>query len=55
MVNLSLLVDEEFLKVPLDASETKETWFLLLEETVERVCIIAVDFYLVHDRERDSI
>jgi len=52
--NRALLVDQELLKVPLDALEAQETGLLGLEESVHGVLLVAVHINLAHDGELDS-
>lgn len=53
--NVAMLVDEELLKVPLDASEAQQTGLLLLEVDVDGIGVVAVDIDLLEHREGDAV
>lgn len=53
--DLSVLPDEELLKVPLDPLDAKQTGLLLGEPLEERVGAFAVDVDLLHDGEGHAV
>lgn len=53
--NLAGAADEEFLEVPLDATEAEEASFLVFEVFVDRRLVVAVDFDLLEDGEGNAV
>lgn len=54
-MNLTLLVNQKLLKVPLDTFEAQQTRLLTFQKFVNWVSFRAVDIDLLHDREGDTI
>lgn len=50
-----MLVNQELLKVPLDASEAQQTGLLLLEVDVDGVGVVTVDVDLLENGEGDAV
>lgn len=53
--DVSVLVNQELLKIPLDASEAEQTGLLLLEVDVDGVGIVTVDVDLLENGEGDTV